>query len=145
MAALRFRCPHCRQNTIEVRAKLKGAWWPGTCPQCGGRFVPWRLSRWELGSLAAAMAVVVLYAALKPDELPAPAPAARDAAAVSPIGTARHFSDPATQAGYKAALDKAGIPFTLYLSDGMEYVRVEREHAAALERVQREFLSKGGS
>jgi hypothetical protein len=138
MAALRFRCPHCKRNTIVVRAKLTaGGGWPDTCPECGGKYVPWRLARWEFASLVVLMAVVVLYAALKPDEPPAPA--------ASPIGTARHFSDPATHAAYKAALEKAGIPFTLYLSDGMEYVRVEREHAAALQRVQKEFLGKGGS
>jgi hypothetical protein len=142
MAALRFRCPHCKQNTIVVRAKLTaGEWWPSTCPECGGKYVPWRLARWELGSLVALIAVVVLYAALKPDELPA----VREPATADQIGTARHFSDPATHAAYKAALEKAGIPFTLYLSDGMEYVRVESGHAAALQGVLKEFLGKGGS
>jgi hypothetical protein len=143
MAALRFRCPHCKQNTIVFRAKLTaGGWWPSRCPECGGKYVPWRLARWELASLVAVMAVVVLYAALKPEELPA----VRDPATVrQQAGTARHFGDPATQAAYKAALEKAGIPFTLYLSDGMEYVRVESGHAAALQGVLKEFLGKGGS
>jgi len=138
MAALRFRCSHCKQNTIVVRASLKASeWWPSTCPECGGKYAPWRLAGWELASLAAVIAVVVLYAALKPDELPAPT--------VSQIATARHFDDPVRQAAYKAALEKAGIPFTLYLSDGMEYVRVESEHAAALQRVLKELSGKGGS
>ena len=186
MAALCFRCPHCQQNTIGIQAKLKaGEWWPGTCPECGGKFVPsawggllsslpfflllfapllvagsasptllWilfgvgaalglaasvaaylflspilphrsRSARWEFVGLVAVIVIVVFYAALTPDE------------SSSPL-VARHFRDPAAQAAYKAALQKAGIPFTVYTSDGREYVRVAPEHAADLERVQKE-------
>jgi hypothetical protein len=36
-----FRCPHCKQRTIGVWAKLKAnGFRPSRCPQCDGKFVP---------------------------------------------------------------------------------------------------------
>jgi hypothetical protein len=36
-----FRCPHCRERTIGVWAKLKAnGFRPGACPRCGGKYVP---------------------------------------------------------------------------------------------------------
>jgi hypothetical protein len=36
-----FRCPHCRERTIGVWAKLKAnGLRPSACPRCGGKYVP---------------------------------------------------------------------------------------------------------
>lgn len=50
-----FRCPHCRERTVGVWAKLKAnGFWPSACPRCGGKYVP---AAWgQLPALAALFA-----------------------------------------------------------------------------------------
>jgi hypothetical protein len=199
-----FRCPHCRQRTIGLWAKLKAnGWRPDACPKCGGKYVPaawttvpallmvplgmfaplllagvvtpvmmWLLlaagvvlgvlaglavqvlitpllrhgsaaARWEGRSFVAAVALLTLYAALKPS--PPESPAAERRPAELPPGYELGSMmisqvDPALHEELKAALTRAGVRFELgRMEDGREALRIRQDQAEAYERVAREI------
>jgi hypothetical protein len=101
-----------------------------------------RAARWEFWSWLALAAVIVVLGVVKVLD-----PTAFEGASFPPVvehGVARrgtHMGDPADQEKLKAALTRAGVPYTLEMRDGKEFVMWSQDRHAAAEKIQREILS----
>jgi hypothetical protein len=122
------------------------------------------LAKWESRSYFVLVGLLVLLVALKPDAPPPTGQQVQNRG--KPIFTLHHMNpevpaefrdrltkthiaDFALREEYKAALEKARIPFSLEMEEGREYVRVRFEHLQAVKRVERELwgepLPEGGA
>jgi len=57
-----------------------------------------------------------------------------------PVSSAVHYARPSEQAAFKAALQRAGVPYTLEANHGVEQIRWDARYDAQVEKIQRELF-----